>query len=443
LGAHATAYCISQWLSTSAYGSFFHKSLNYNKHSPSSYSSKIDYKMLRLRALRLLATPTFAALGSLTLPPPTGPYSVGQTPYVLDHISTNDPFWPNNVSTSVLVNLYYPTLGTPTPTYYIWEGFSKTYDDHYGVPAGSFRNMTADLAFNAPPLPNDECEKLRLPTLMFGPPGAGPSSRMFTGLLSELASHGYIIVTVDHPYEQPYLEYPDGRNFTGVLDLSWDGHTYLQQIYDYRLTDNSALLDAMPRISNDTGIPVNLTHFVFFGHSVGATVALNEVLVERNRTQSKCKTFLGAINMDGSVDGAAHANDSSADLHAPSLFLKSSVWLRGPNGPAKGPPRPLFESHQSSWTKELRWLGKVNHTDFTDTIFLKHALGVSGGAGAISASRMLNTTRTFVKAFMDMVSQGEGGPEGLLSGDSDVTEKFPEVVFDWNGTGDPCAPDLC
>jgi hypothetical protein len=395
--------------------------------------------MLRLHALRLFATPIFAALGSLTLPPPTGPYKVAQKPYVFDHISTNDPFWPNNVSTSVLVNFYYPTFSTPTPVYYIWEGFSKTYDDYFGVPAGSFRNMTADLAFDAPPLPDDECRKLRLPTLMFGPPGGGPSTRMFTGLLSELASHGYVVVTVDHPYEQPYLEYPDGRNFTGVLDLTWSGETFLQQIYDYRLTDNSALLDAMPRISNDTGIPVNLTHFVFFGHSVGATMALNEILLERNRTQSENKTFLGAINIDGNVDGPASANDSSADLHAPSLFLKASMWLRD----AGGPPRPLFESHQSSWTKELRWLGNVNHTDFTDTIFLKHALGISGGAGAISASRMLQTTRAFVKAFMDMVSEGKGGFEGLLSGDSNAAEEFPEVVFDWNGTGDPCAPDLC
>jgi hypothetical protein len=247
--------------------------------------------MLRSHAVRVLAIPIFFAVGNLSLPPPTGSYSVGQKPCVFDHVSPNDPFWPNNVSTSLLINLYYPTLDTATPVYYIWEGFSKTYDEYFAVPAGSFRDMTANLAFDAHPLPHAEGKKLRLPTLMFGPSGGGPSSRMFTDLLSELASHGYVIITVDQPYEQPYLEYPNGTVFTGVLDLSWSGETFLQEIYDYRLTDNSALLDTMPHIASDTGIPINLTHFVFFGHSVGGTTALSAVLVEINRAESEKTTL--------------------------------------------------------------------------------------------------------------------------------------------------------
>ena len=44
---------------------------------------------------------------------------------------------------------------------------------------------------------------------------------------------------------------------------------------------------------------------------------------------------------------------------------------------------------------------------------------------------------------MDLVSGVEGGDEGVLSGDEEVAEQFPEIVFDYNNTGDPCAPDLC
>ena len=393
--------------------------------------------MFRSHTLQLLAVPILTAVGSLTLPPPTGPYNVGQKPYVFEHVSYNDPFWPNNVSTSLLINLYYPTQAIAPPVYYIWEGFSKVYDAYFNAPTGFFRNMTANLAFNAPPLPDAACDELKLPTLVFNPPGAGPSSRMFTGLLSELASHGYTVITVDHPYEQPYLEYPDGRTFTGVLDITWSGETYLQQIYSYRLTDNSAVLDALPSISKETGIPVNLTHFVFFGHSVGGSSSLSEILVERNRIESIGKTFLGAIDMDGDVSGPALANDSSADLRVPTLILKSSNWPR-----AQGSPFPLLESHQSSWIKELRVLGKSNHTDYTDTIFLKQTFGYSGGAGAITAPRMLEVTRVFVKAFMDKVS-GSDSSGGVLSGDESVARNYPEVLFEWNNTGDPCVPDLC
>jgi hypothetical protein len=56
---------------------------------------------------------------------------------------------------------------------------------------------------------------------------------------------------------------------------------------------------------------------------------------------------------------------------------------------------------------------------------------------------MLNVTRTFVKAFMDMASEVNGEDQGVFSGDDSVAEQFPEVLFDWNNTGDPCAPDLC
>jgi hypothetical protein len=88
-------------------------------------------------------------------------------------------------------------------------------------------------------------------------------------------------------------------------------------------------------------------------------------------------------------------------------------------------------------------LGMTNHTDFTDTIFLKQALGISGGTGVISASRLLNVTRTFVKAFMDTISEGSGANESVSSGDNSVLEQFLGVSFDWNNTSDPCPTDLC
>jgi hypothetical protein len=140
---------------------------------------------------------------------------------------------------------------------------------------------------------------------------------------------------------------------------------------------------------------------------------------------SKEKTLLGAINIDDDVAGdyvagPARANDSSADLHVPSLYFKSSWRKHFP-----GSVIPLFESHQLSWNKELPVLGKVNHAEFRNTIFLKQALDFPGGDGAISASGMLQVTRTFVKAFIDMVSEGS-----VLSANNDTAEQFPEVLFD-------------
>jgi hypothetical protein len=53
-------------------------------------------------------------------------------------------------------------------------------------------------------------------------------------------------------------------------------------------------------------------------------MAWSAVMVGKNQMPSRQKIFLGAINIDGDVDGPARANASSADLHAPSLLLKQS-----------------------------------------------------------------------------------------------------------------------
>ncbi|KAJ4289638.1 hypothetical protein N0V90_010967 [Kalmusia sp. IMI 367209] len=294
---------------------------------------------------------TYLIVGAtgLSLPPPTGPYNVGTKAYVLQHTTLNDPVAPNNISKSILVNIYYPTHDSAPSQKYLWEGLTATYDAYYGLPNGTFNNISASLAYNAKPLTRKEHERLHLPTLIFGPAMAGPPTQLFTGLISEMASRGYPVVTVDHPWEAPYLEYPNGTKFTGH-EVTWSPcSTVIEAVHAYRLTDNSAVLDALPHISKKLGIPLDLKRFALFGHSLGGSASASQILIERNRTASQGKKFLGAINMDGTFFGIGATNSSLADIHTPSLLLGSTI-----HDPQVGfdPTWPLFESYQSSWTKK-------------------------------------------------------------------------------------------
>ncbi|KAF1970195.1 hypothetical protein BU23DRAFT_370470, partial [Bimuria novae-zelandiae CBS 107.79] len=297
------------------------------------------------------------------LPPPTGPYNVGLKPYVLDHATPNDPVAPTNASRSILVNVYYPTHNRAVSQRYLWEGLTAIYDAYYRLPVGSFNNITAKLNYNAKPLSAKESGRLRLPTLLFGPAMAGPPSQLYTGLISELASRGFPVVTVDHPWEAPYLEYPDGTAFTGH-EVTWSPCApTIEAIHAYRLFDNSAVLDALPRIAKELSIPLNLEHFAYFGHSLGGSAAISQILAERGRFGSQGKEFLGAIDIDGTLFGIGARNSSWVDIRAPSLILGSS----GHNpSPVFDPTWALFESFQSSWVKGLRILGNSNHTDYSD-----------------------------------------------------------------------------
>ncbi|KAH8724188.1 hypothetical protein GQ44DRAFT_802302 [Phaeosphaeriaceae sp. PMI808] len=370
------------------------------------------------------------------LSPPTGPYNVGSRPYILNHTTLNHPIAPNNITTSVLVNVYYPTSDYAPAQKYIWKGLAASYENYFGLSSGTFGNITANIAYNASALQNTDCVKL--PTLLFGPPFAGPPSQMFFGLISQLVSDGYTVVSVDHPYEQPYLQYPDGSSYTGH-SVDWDpGYDVYVPTEAYRVTDNSAVLDALPSISSLLNVTLNLTHFGFLGHSLGGSASLSSIVTERNRTSSSNKRFLGAINLDGSIFGRASANDSSVDAQAPVLLFASSGHPRFTD-----PGWPIYESWQTSWRKEIRALGHTNHTDFSDLIFLKQAHGIAGGGEAISASRFLRVVRTFVGAFFGMI---QGGGEGVLSGNEQVKKEWPEVAFEFNGTGSPCTSefgDLC
>ena len=397
------------------------------------HQQELSHPVTMSISLFCFVTQFFVAVASLQLPPPTGPYNVGTKPYVLKHTTLNDPVAPKNISKSILVNVYYPTRDEAPPQRYLWPGLTDIYDAYYGLPNGTFNIITANLAYNAKPLTKKEHDKLRLPTLLFGPAQAGPPSRFYAGIILEMVSKGFPVVTVDHPWEPPYMEYPDGTVFTGH-ELAWSPcHSVSDTIHAYRLVDNSAILDALPHISIDLGIPLDLKRFAFFGHSLGASVALSQVLAERHRPASRDKVFLGALDMDGSLYGIGRTNSSWVNTRIPTLTLGSSrnydlTW-------------PVFESYQTSWTKSLRILGHSNHTDYSDLIFLKQANGIAGGAGVISAERFLEVSRTFVGAFFEMLV-GKG--EGALSGSADVTGKFPDVSFDYNNTGNPCEPaELC
>jgi hypothetical protein len=40
---------------------------------------------------------------------------------------------------------------------------------------------------------------------------------MYNAMAMTLASHGYIVLTVDHSYDAAIIEFPDGTSVTGVV----------------------------------------------------------------------------------------------------------------------------------------------------------------------------------------------------------------------------------
>jgi hypothetical protein len=352
---------------------------------------------------------------SLGIPLPAGRYNIGTAQHVINHTTKYDPTAPNGKGESFLVTLYYPTLSRPKAGRpYVPKELATLYETAYFYPTDSLANTTTILQDKAPTL-GKHVPASRYPILVFGPGGAGPPSSCYTALLSDLASHGYTVAALDHPYEQPFLQYPNKS--PGIFGLPTNvsaNLTFYKKVYDFRISETASFLGAWPWLVKQYDYPFNKTHSILFGHSLGGAAALGATHRLKN------STILGAINLDGTLFGAPNSSDATAaDIKKPVLMFGNGV----PHNFATDRSWLTFPSAQTGWWREITVSGSL-HLDFSD-ISLWKGLNGSGTPeiGLIEGKRMVSIVRTFVLGFMNML-RGERVP--VLDGPSVV---WPEVVF--------------
>ncbi|KAI8624187.1 hypothetical protein F5Y19DRAFT_337782 [Xylariaceae sp. FL1651] len=337
------------------------------------------------------------------IPPPTGQYNVGRKKVEIPYVNTGDPIAPNNVTTAFLATVYYPTSesfkGPPVP--YLDPALAALFESAYNVTAGSFANLTTDAIVRDATRLNGTA----YPTLLFGPAGVGPPVEMFSILLSDLASHGYTVIGADHPYEQPFIRWPNGTALYGLPPFD-SPDIDSGALIDIRVNETKALIDNIPLIEQCVGGLLNRTHVGTFGHSVGGAAAARALLRD-GRVSS-------AINIDGPFWG----EDQYIDAAKPVLLLSEDV--------IEDPSWVHFAPVQTGWWRHLAVNGSL-HVDFTDLAFWKEVTDVkahSSSLGDINGYRQVNITRTFVGAFFDFTLRGV--PEPILDSPSDA---WPEVVY--------------
>lgn len=363
-----------------------------------------------------LMTLTSSLVNAIAIPPPTGRYGVGVRKLVIENLNDHDPVAPTNVSTSFLATIFYPTARQSTVDTgpYLDPETAEPWEKIYNFTAGSLSSLTSTLQKDAPFL-DGECGKSIYPTLLFGPGGAGPSIECNAILLSELASHGYTAIGLDHPYEQVWLRYPNGTGIPGrPLEYPWTLEEYLA-VYDMRLEDTRVFLEKLPGLVQRLDAPINITHVGTFGHSLGGAAAI-EALFDGDIVKS-------GIDLDGTLFGRPALNSSEANTRKPSLLL-------GFEGHFDDSYR-TYPDFQTAYWRGVRING-TTHNDFSDVAFWK-TVGNTGSAPSSNPTigiRMVHILRTLVRAFFDFTLLGEEQPI-VLDG---PTEGFPELWF-FDGEG--------
>jgi pimeloyl-ACP methyl ester carboxylesterase len=211
-----------------------------------------------------------------TLPAPTGPYPVGTATFHLTDSSRQDPLSEDPPRhRDLMVEVRYPARArTGAPVRYLSASLlsamqRERYLDLTQDQIEPWGELLANAVEDAAPAEKPS----RLPLLLFSH-GLGMSRAHYTTLIEELASHGYLVAAIDHPYEGLTV-LPDGR----VLSNSGDkrGPKTVPARIEEMARDFRFVLDTLMDRKSVAGRfagRIDRKRLGVFGHSLGGAAAL-------------------------------------------------------------------------------------------------------------------------------------------------------------------------
>lgn len=390
-----------------------------------------------------LAAPTAAtAVAPFRLPLPTGPHAVGTTSWRMLDGARLENLVPGGGPRQVEVLAWYPTAwpasGPVAP--YLRSGAPEIEGLARGLPDGVAQGLTRGVAharLDAEPLESGG----KLPVLLFSAGYVGIASS-HTALLEDLASYGFAVLQVVHPYEAAAATLLEGRTASmhdtagGLIApvrqvlAEWeredealaavtatdaaDEAERLRRLRAYlaglqvtavalrRWVDDARLvldrLSSLPRDSAGGRLAERLDtrRLGAFGHSFGG-VAAGELCLEERRCQA-------ALNLDGVPQ---YGSLIDRRLGKPLLMVYSARPGR------LGANDPIYRRASSDYSRvDLR---EARHLDFTDLPLWGAAVAERGLTGPIAPERAIALTRLVVREFFDQELLGRRS--ALLAGD--------------------------
>jgi dienelactone hydrolase len=360
------------------------------------------------------AAPDTPGPARLTLPPPTGPHRVGTVPLHLVDRSRPDPVAGPGHYRELMASVWYPAAraarrhpvapwlpAAPTRALLVSAGFDA---DAAAAP------LTAGHK-GAPALRTPG----RLPVIVFSHGNNGHRGET-TIVVQELASHGYVVVTVDHTYDA-FSEFPDGR-LTVPLDMSftpWDSAHDIRFVLD-RIEDIAAGRnpDAERRpLPAGLGAALDLRRIGMFGWSKGATATA--LVMNQDRR----------VRAGLSFDGPMQSAPPITAIDRP-FMLMTAEFTR-----TAEPSVEQFWSHLRGWRLNVHADGAV-HGAYCDQQWLIPQLAriigmndkdLANWIGTLDPTRAVRIQQAYPLAFFDLHLRHRGH---LLNGPNPA---FPEVHF--------------
>ena len=359
------------------------------------------------------------------LPPVTGPFAVGKiTMHWVDE-SRIEPLSANHEPREVMVDIWYPAESSSIPADYLdVVAYEKAlgadgFRNFFRVASDTLKLGAKTHAFAAAPYARSAKQS---PVLIFSP-GGGMPREVYAAQFEDLASHGYVVASISHPYDAIVTIFPDGRQIE-YSDKRWpvtpsvEGEANLNQL-EWHANDIRFVLDELTRanLGGSSALPfagrLDLGRVAAFGHSFGGIAAAHACQLDQR--------FKACLNEDGEVAMRPYFLD-------PGGWGMDQAFMLILHDP---PPRPLTDAQvaqmkmprqriealvkrlETDQEAALRNTGKgsyrvrlqsekVSHMDFSDLPLL----GAHDPSDAEKRVAILATVRSYTLAFFNQYLRG-------------------------------------
>ena len=327
------------------------------------------------------------------IPVPAGEYAVGTFTYTVYNDREETMYCAPGTMRSIPVRVYYPVAkksveGLPKARY-LSKNEMLVIKKNYFVPL-NYEKMEqegknrSECFENAPFIPNK-----RFPLILFNH-GYGSLPDVHSFLLTELASHGYVIASVGHPYEGMITELKDGTTYRmakgirskcyspmipsilalkkmtkarGTNEELWARFDAIQKKY------NRFIIDRIPEWKLDTEAALrylkeNHTDLIDFESGIGVSGHSMGGLTGFALCEEEPETFVCGINIDGALFG----NHGEKTMTVPFLQLNCD--------PNKTTVTVAFLINKAvAYHAIVRDMQHVGFTDFKHVIPMKSMVG--------------------------------------------------------------------
>jgi dienelactone hydrolase len=377
-----------------------------------------------------------AGPAKLMLPALSGPYAVGTVSARLVDSSRSDPWITSQPYRELMISVRYPARAADAypaaPQMLPGEaaGFAAL-NNFTDVPGDEVDwAATRTHAHEGAPIDRDRGP---YPVVCYSPGVADPRS-LGTTLCDDLASRGYVVVTLDHTYDATAVQFPGGRVESTVLPAEFAKaspdperiRALLRKTLAVRVADTRFLLDELPSaLPRDLRGTLDLDRIGMFGHSAGGFTALQAMHDDPR--------IAAAADLDGVLAYVQDDGDPGYLSTVAADGLDRPFLLIGKDGNDLGtvPSWDALWRHSHGWRRGLTLRG-AEHATYTDAEAMipqiAHQLGlprktVVANIGTIPPTRAIPAERAYLAAFFDRWLRGHDDDDPF----DGASRRYPEA----------------